>query len=264
MSKIVQPRIIQVYNSYRIFGGTTKQWQEHDDPLYFRELGLEYTDDGRVLMKVGLETNGDVGTPWSQLPYVTGPAGSAPDIEWDGTNIRFKNPDGTWGDWADVQGGKGLPGEKGKPGDPRTDYPPATKTALGVVSIGKHVNVDESGRVSVPEATEEVFGVARLLTEEEVAQGLMLGPGPAFVSVADVVNLRGRGPQGEQGDPGDDGDRGPSGPAPAYQWSGASLRFKNPDGTWGVYVNLTGPQGPAGENCRNCHCDCGHCTSDNC
>ena len=263
MSKIVQPRIIQVYNSYRIFGGTTKQWQEHDDPLYFRELGLEYTDDGRVLMKVGLETNGDVGTPWSQLPYVTGPAGSAPDIEWDGTNIRFKNPDGTWGDWVDLKGARGLRGEQGETGDV-APLLPATETELGGVMQGEHTSITPEGCLSVPEATEEIFGVGRMATPEEVENGALQGEGPAFVSVADVVNLRGRGPQGEQGDPGDDGDRGPSGPAPAYQWSGASLRFKNPDGTWGVYVNLTGPQGPAGANCRNCHCDCGHCTSDNC
>ena len=263
MSKIVQPRIIQVYNSYRIFGGTTRQWLEHDDPLFFRELGLEYTEDGRVLMKVGLETNGDIGTPWSQLPYVTGPAGSAPDYEWNETRerLRIRLQNGSWGDWVEVQGEKGFPGEKGKPGNPRTDYPPATKTALGVVSIGKHVNVDESGRVSVPEATEEVFGVARLLTEEEVAQGRMLGQGPAFVSVADVVNLRGRGPKGEDGDQGDPGNRGSSGPAPKYQWNGSLLRFANPDGSWGAYVDLRGPKGPLGDcaYCANCSG-----TSDNC
>jgi hypothetical protein len=39
------------------------------------------------------------------------------------------------------------------------------------------------------------------------------------------------------------------GPAPAHEWSATSLRFQNPDGSWGAYVNLQGPQGiqgPAG------------------
>ena len=36
------------------------------------------------------------------------------------------------------------------------------------------------------------------------------------------------------------------GPAPAHQWSGTSLAFQNPDGSWGAYVNLQGPQGPQG------------------
>ena len=40
---------------------------------------------------------------------------------------------------------------------------------------------------------------------------------------------------------------GPAGPSPEYQWSGTSLRFMNPDGTWGSYVNLRGPQGTKGE-----------------
>jgi hypothetical protein len=36
------------------------------------------------------------------------------------------------------------------------------------------------------------------------------------------------------------------GPAPAHEWSGTSLRFRNPDGSWGSYVNLQGPQGTQG------------------
>jgi hypothetical protein len=32
---------------------------------------------------------------------------------------------------------------------------------------------------------------------------------------------------------------------PAYLWNGTSLSFQNPDGTWGAYVNLQGPVGPA-------------------
>lgn len=36
------------------------------------------------------------------------------------------------------------------------------------------------------------------------------------------------------------GSIGPSGPPPEHSWNGTSLRFKNPDGSWGSYVNLSG------------------------
>ena len=36
------------------------------------------------------------------------------------------------------------------------------------------------------------------------------------------------------------------GPMPDHQWSGTSLRFQEPDGDWGKYVDLRGPQGYAG------------------
>ena len=247
-----------VANGYRVFGGTTAEWAAHDDPLYYRELGIEYTDDGRVLMKVGIETDGDVGTPWSQLPYIYGPAGLSPAYEWDGTNIRFKNPDGTWGDWVDLKGARGLRGEQGEIGDV-APLLPATETELGGVMQGEHTSITPEGCLSVPEATEEIFGVGRMATPEEVENGALQGEGPAFVSVADVMNLRG--PKGDKGNKGEDG---PQGLAPAHSWSGYSLRFQNPDKTWGAYTNLRGPQGPQGPiGFCACDCDWQHCTSDN-
>lgn len=36
------------------------------------------------------------------------------------------------------------------------------------------------------------------------------------------------------------------GPAPAHEWSGSQLRFQNPNGSWGAFVDLRGPQGPPG------------------
>lgn len=45
------------------------------------------------------------------------------------------------------------------------------------------------------------------------------------------------GPQGPQGDTGDQ---------PAYEWNGTQIRFENPDGSWGPWVNLQGPPGPCG------------------
>ena len=60
------------------------------------------------------------------------------------------------------------------------------------------------------------------------------------------------GPQGDPGEPGDPGqpgepgEPGETGPSPEHEWQGTSLRFQNPDGTWGALVDLQGPQGEAG------------------
>lgn len=45
-----------------------------------------------------------------------GKVGPAPEHEWNGTKIRFQNPDGSWGPFVDLKGPKGKPGEKGDPG----------------------------------------------------------------------------------------------------------------------------------------------------
>lgn len=55
-----------------------------------------------------------------------------------------------------------------------------------------------------------------------------------------------QGPQGERGPRGPEGPQGPIGPMPDHQWAGTSLRFEEPDGTWGKYVDLRGPAGVQG------------------
>lgn len=52
------------------------------------------------------------------------------------------------------------------------------------------------------------------------------------------------GPQGPQGERGPEGLKGDK---PAHSWNGTSLRFENPDGSQGNYVNLLGPQGLKGD-----------------
>ena len=39
-----------------------------------------------------------------------GIGGEAPEHEWDDTKLRFKNPDGTWGEWTDLKGQPGAGG----------------------------------------------------------------------------------------------------------------------------------------------------------
>ena len=55
-----------------------------------------------------------------------------------------------------------------------------------------------------------------------------------------------QGIQGSKGDPGVAGPQGPQGTAPEHKWTGATLAFQNPDGTWTAAVDLTGPQGVQG------------------
>jgi hypothetical protein len=47
--------------------------------------------------------------------------------------------------------------------------------------------------------------------------------------------------EGDKGEVGDKGDK------PTHEWSGTELRFENPDGSWGSYVNLRGDKGDTGE-----------------
>lgn len=55
-----------------------------------------------------------------------------------------------------------------------------------------------------------------------------------------------RGLKGDKGDRGSDGEKGDIGPMPDHQWRDTSLRFEEPDGTWGRYVNLKGEKGDPG------------------
>jgi hypothetical protein len=98
---------------------------------------------------------------------------------------------------------------------------------------------------------------------EQGQQGIQGPQGPQGEK-GDKGDAGATGPQGMQGLQGPSGPEGPMGPegwghAPPHQWSATSLRFQNPDGTWGSFVDLkgakgdkgdigeTGPQGPEGE-----------------
>ncbi|NCB03394.1 MAG: hypothetical protein EOM67_14745, partial [Spirochaetia bacterium] len=52
-----------------------------------------------------------------------GPMGPMPAHEWNGTQIRFQEPGGLWGEWVDVRGIPGPPGPEGvgEKGDPGND-----------------------------------------------------------------------------------------------------------------------------------------------
>ena len=155
---------VPVANGYKAFGGTTAQWAASDDRLKYREMGVEYTPDGLVLIKFGIKTEGDVGTPWSELPYSSGPAGPSPAVEWDGPRLRVKNADGTWTGWVNLQGPSvdymwtgtslklknpdGTWGDpvdlRGEPG-PKGTSVPSTPSSLGGVMPRAGLSVDPDG-----------------------------------------------------------------------------------------------------------------------
>ena len=155
---------VPVANGYKAFGGTTAQWAASDDRLKYREMGVEYTPDGLVLIKFGIKTEGDVGTPWSELPYSSGPAGPSPAVEWDGPRLRVKNTDGTWTGWVNLQGPSvdymwtgtslklknpdGTWGDpvdlRGEPG-PKGTSVPSTPSSLGGVMPRAGLSVDPDG-----------------------------------------------------------------------------------------------------------------------
>jgi hypothetical protein len=73
------------------------------------------------------------------------------------------------------------------------------------------------------------------------------------LTIGEVGPVGPQGPQGErgdQGDPGDPGPVGPRGPAPGHEWEGTSVRFQNPDGSWGGFTDFKGPPGDPGSQAQ--------------
>jgi len=77
--------------------GTQQEWESANPVLMQGELGFE-TDTYQ--WKIG---NGS--DNWLNLAYAVG----YPDHEWDGASIRFKNPDGSWGEWVNLKSPDGVP-----------------------------------------------------------------------------------------------------------------------------------------------------------
>jgi len=66
-----------------------------------------------------------------------------------------------------------------------------------------------------------------------------------------LVGLSGvDGMDGLDGEKGDTGEKGDIGNIPKHQWKGTWIRFENPDGEWGKWVNLQGVEGMRGRGGR--------------
>lgn len=128
---------------------TPENWQAANPVLREGEMGIELPgtvgENGVEAFKYKI---GDGVRAWNDLPYASGPAGPSPEYEWNGTSIRFKNPNGTWGDYIDIQGPQGVQGEQGEPG-PAGTATPATTTTIGGVIVGQGLEVTAEGCVSI-------------------------------------------------------------------------------------------------------------------
>lgn len=139
---------------------TTANWMAANPILLDGEMGIEVTVDGNIMFKVGdgvANAQGVVtGSHWLDLPYISGPEGKPPAHQWDGTNLKFRNPDGQWGLSVNLKGERGVKGDKGDQGiqgpvGPPYKLPPATKTLLGGIKVGKNLTITLDGCLSAPD-----------------------------------------------------------------------------------------------------------------
>ena len=161
------------------------------------------------------------------------PAGTAPQDNsstfW--VKIGAKGPQGERG-LQGIQGPAGVDGAKGDPGDTGPQGPQGIQGEKGDPGdTGPRGPAGEKGDTG-PQGPAGPKG----------DQGIQGPEGP-------------QGPQGEKGatgDPGPKGDTGAAGQAgadgaqglpPEHEWQGTQLRFKEPDGSWGQFIDLRGPQG---------------------
>lgn len=125
--------------------GTGQDFRKQDEVLLAAKIAtlLNVDKDGNLhLGKTPLHIHlpgkpGEPGkTPKKGEDYVDGVdgIGKSPKHQWDGTKIRFQNPDGTWGKFVDLKGKQGDPGDTpekdvdyrdGKDGDDGIGSPPA-------------------------------------------------------------------------------------------------------------------------------------------
>ena len=128
---------------------TPENWQSANPVLRQGEMGIELPGTvGENDVETFKYKIGDGVRAWNDLPYASGPAGPSPEYEWNGTSIRFKNPNGTWGEYIDIQGPQGIKGETGDPG-PAGTATPATTTTIGGVIVGNGLEITPEGCLSV-------------------------------------------------------------------------------------------------------------------
>ena len=89
----------------KLRGDTAANWTSKNPILDKNEIGVEEpaTTNGSPQFK-----RGDGVTRWSSLGYML--KGDTPEHEWNGTQLRFKKADGTWGSFVDLKGLKGDTG----------------------------------------------------------------------------------------------------------------------------------------------------------
>lgn len=214
-----------------------------------------------------------------------GNTGLSPAHEWNGKSIRFKNPDGSWGEFSDisgeqgVQGPQGVVGPKGDQGDIGPIGPQGSQGiqgpqgAQGVQGIqgkdGTSFSVDAIGvlanrtrydneaqgfayyatDVANPDGSNGAIYLKQSNTSADWSSPIPFGKGPRGDQGPQGIV----GPQGPQGEQGIMGPRGPEGPQGKIGPTGikgpqGDQGLRGPEGPKGAVgdTGLTGPQGPAG------------------
>lgn len=107
-----------------------------------------------------------------------GERGPAPQHEWDGTALRFREPDGSWGELVDLKGPKGTAGKDGRNGGGGVNFDALT---VGDGSTPTFVMVRQaSGWVQVPWSVFLTF----VSGSSAPANALMLDGQPLFLDGA--------------------------------------------------------------------------------
>ena len=176
------------------------------------ELIRSITVDNKGKVRIGKDIIAVAKKGEQGLKGDRGGVGAVPKHEWDETKIRFENPDKAWGPWIDLKGLSGRNGEDGAAGSDGVD--------------GKDGIDGESGKDGLP--------------------GKAGTPGQDGKDGRDGK----AGKSGQEGESGRDGKDGEKGEIPKHEWEGTRLRFHNPDGSWGDFVDLKGLDGQDGENGR--------------
>jgi len=114
--ELVDENLYVIYdNGERELAGKVRDGEDGETP----EKGVDYFTQEEVEniiqkaskkaeRRINIEMPDTIAGP----PGPQGPPGDIPDHEWDGTKIRFQNPDGSWGTWTDLQGDEGKEGKK--------------------------------------------------------------------------------------------------------------------------------------------------------
>jgi len=122
------------------------------------------------------KAKGDRGEPGTQGPKGDpGERGPMPRHQWQGTLLRFEQPDGTWGRFTDLQGPKGTRGPRGGGGGGAgSSFDPTTLPLLPDAPRESDYLVLERGgiayRVSIG-SLESIFGRSELTPYSVTVQG---------------------------------------------------------------------------------------------
>ena len=168
---------------------------------------------------------------------------------------------GTWPAGVSLLGAQGLQGPAGDTGPQGVAGPAGPQGLQGVAGAtgpqgpqgiaGPQGPTGNAGTSmlsgSINPATEGNDGDFYINTSTSTLFGpKSAGAWPAGVSLIGAQGLTG--PAGPQGLQGISGPQGPMGTVPGHEWSGTNLRFENPDGSFGAFVDLKGDTGDVGDS----------------